>query len=167
MAELAKAGSFCPNPICPDYEQVQESGNNIIKFGHTCSGRQCYKCRRCGKTFTETRGTIFYRRRTDDEEILECLAMIAEGSRISLPETQGTNAVIRTYRLRLSRMDGETFRRLWWKCTEKYRNIQGAADLPPKNGRSRTGSITGLTDHRWTLKELFTTVVVGEQHSGG
>ena len=25
----------------------------------------------------------------------------------------------------------------------------------------------GLTDHRWTLKELFTTVVVGEQHSAG
>ena len=24
-----------------------------------------------------------------------------------------------------------------------------------------------LTDHRWTLKELFTTVVVGEQHSAG
>ena len=29
MAELAKAGTFCPNPVCPDYEQVQESGNNI------------------------------------------------------------------------------------------------------------------------------------------
>ena len=25
----------------------------------------------------------------------------------------------------------------------------------------------GLTDHRWTLKELFTTVVVGKQHSAG
>ena len=25
----------------------------------------------------------------------------------------------------------------------------------------------GLTDHRWTLKELFTTVVAGKQHSAG
>ena len=25
----------------------------------------------------------------------------------------------------------------------------------------------GLTDHRWTLKELFTTVAVGKQHSAG
>lgn len=83
MAELAKVGTFCLNPVCPDYEQVQESRKNIIKSGHTRSGRQRYKCRRCGKTFTETRGTIFYRRRTDDKEILECLAMIAEGSRIS------------------------------------------------------------------------------------
>lgn len=84
MAELAKVGDFCPNPGCPDYEQVQKScGGNIIKFGHTRSGRQRYKCNTCKGTFTETRGTIFYRRRTDDKEILECLAMIAEGSRIS------------------------------------------------------------------------------------
>ena len=83
MAQLAKVGTFCPNPVCRDYEQLQESGNNIIKFGQTRSGRQRYKCRRCGKTFTETRGTIFYRRRTDEKEILECLAMIAEGFRIS------------------------------------------------------------------------------------
>lgn len=83
MSELANPGDFCPNPVCPDYEQVKESGNNIIKSGHTRSGRQRYKCLRCGKTFTETRGTIFYRRRTGDREILECLAMIAEGSRIS------------------------------------------------------------------------------------
>lgn len=82
MSELANPGDFCPNPVCPDYEQRQESGNNIIKSGRTRSGRQRYKFLKCGKTFTETRGTIFYRRRTDDEEILECLAMIAEGSRI-------------------------------------------------------------------------------------
>lgn len=69
--------------MCPDYEQIQESENNIIKFGHTRSGCQRYKCRIYGKTCTETPGTIFYRRRTDDKEILECLAMIAEGSRIS------------------------------------------------------------------------------------
>lgn len=79
MSEPAKPGDFCPNPFCSDYGK----GGGIIKSGHTRSGRQRYKCLRCGKTFTETRGTIFYRRRTDDEEILECLAMIAEGSRIS------------------------------------------------------------------------------------
>ena len=83
MAELAKVGTFCPNPGCPDYEQIQEGGHSIIKFGHTRSGRRRYKCRRRGKAFTETRGAIFCRRRTDDEEIPECPAMIAEGSRIS------------------------------------------------------------------------------------
>ena len=77
MTELAKAGAFCPNPVCPDYEQLQESGNNIIKFGHTRSGRQRYKCSRCGKTFTETRGTIFCRRRTDDQAIFKRFSMDA------------------------------------------------------------------------------------------
>ena len=74
MRELAHRGDFCPNPVCPDYEQILENGGRIIKSGHTRSGRQRYKCLTCGKTFTETRGTIFYRRRTDDREILECPA---------------------------------------------------------------------------------------------
>lgn len=82
MTELAKVGDFCPNSDCPDYDQVQQSGGNIIKFGHTRSGRQRYKCTTCNRTFTETYGTIFYRRRTDEREILECLAMVAEGSRL-------------------------------------------------------------------------------------
>jgi transposase-like protein len=83
MTEFAKVGDFCPNPGCLDYEQTQKScGGNIIKFGHTRSGRQRYKCKTCNKTFTETLGTIFYRRRTDDRKILECLAMVAEGSRL-------------------------------------------------------------------------------------
>ena len=35
------------------------------------------------ETFTETTGTIFYRRRTSAKEIMETLALIAEGDRIS------------------------------------------------------------------------------------
>jgi len=36
-----------------------------------------------GKTFTETTGTIFYRKHAQANEILEVLAMLAEGNRIS------------------------------------------------------------------------------------
>lgn len=48
-----------------------------------------------------------------------------------------------------------------------------ALRLRNKNGglrkwTQRTPAIAaGLTDHIWTLKELFTTVVTGQQHSGG
>jgi transposase-like protein len=49
----------------------------------TKAGRQRFKCKTCGDTFTETKGTIFYRRRTPDDEIIETLALIAEGNRIS------------------------------------------------------------------------------------
>ena len=44
---------------------------------------QRYQCKTCNSTFTETRGTIFYRKRTPEHQILETLALLAEGNRIS------------------------------------------------------------------------------------
>jgi len=44
---------------------------------------QRFKCCTCGKHFVETTGTIFYRKRTPEHEILETLALLAEGNRIS------------------------------------------------------------------------------------
>ena len=84
MSKLTQVGDFCPNESCSDYGQCQGEGqHNIIKFGWTKAGRQRYKCHTCGQTFTETKGTLFYRRRTSDEEILDTLVLIAEGNRIS------------------------------------------------------------------------------------
>jgi transposase-like protein len=84
MPEFAQAGDFCPNTACADHGKKQEQGqHNLIKFGRTKAGRQRRKCKTCGQTFTETKGTIFYRRRTPDEEIIETLAFLAEGNRVS------------------------------------------------------------------------------------
>jgi transposase-like protein len=84
MSELAKAGDFCPEENCPEYGKQQgNQQSNIIKFGTTKAGRQRYKCNTCQETFTETKGTIFYRRRTSAAEIIDTLALIAEGNRIS------------------------------------------------------------------------------------
>jgi transposase-like protein len=84
MNEFAQVGDYCSNEICPDYGKRQGKGQrNIIKFGKTKAGRQRYRCKTCEETFTETKGTLFYRRRTDEDEIIEVLALIAEGSRIS------------------------------------------------------------------------------------
>ena len=84
MPEFAKPGDFCPNAACPDYGKLQGvEKNNVIKAGKTKSGVQRFKCLTCGKYFTETTGTIFYRKHTAQHEILEVLALIAEGSRIS------------------------------------------------------------------------------------
>jgi transposase-like protein len=84
MTELARTGNFCPNKECTEYGKVQRPGQrNIIKYGFTRSGRQRYCCETCKKFFIETTGTIFYGRRTADDEILKVLALIAEGSRIS------------------------------------------------------------------------------------
>ena len=84
MPEFAQVGDFCPNAACSDYGKAQsKEQTNIVKFGKTRAGRQRYQCKSCGRTFTETKGTIFYRRRTPADEIIETLAFLAEGSRVS------------------------------------------------------------------------------------
>lgn len=84
MSEFAQVGDFCPNETCTDYGKRQsDQQHNIVKYGKTKAGRQRYKCNTCEATFTETKGTIFYRRRTPEDEIIGTLALIAEGSRIS------------------------------------------------------------------------------------
>src|SRR6185503_21004231 len=81
----AKPGDFCPNEACSDYGRLQigQSQANIRKFGKTRKGVQRYQCKRCGQTFTATTGTIFFRKRTAEHELLETLALLAEGNRIS------------------------------------------------------------------------------------
>jgi transposase-like protein len=84
MEKFAQSGDFCPNTGCPEYGKLQsDQQQNMIKAGKTARGVQRYQCKTCGKTFTETWGTIFYRKRTAEHEILETLAFLAEGSRIS------------------------------------------------------------------------------------
>jgi transposase-like protein len=84
MTKFAHAGDFCPNEACPDYGKLQsDQQRNIKKAGKTKSGRQRYQCKTCGQTKTLTKGTIFYRRRVAEREIIETLAFIAEGVRVS------------------------------------------------------------------------------------
>ena len=84
MEKFAKPGEFCPNEACPDYGKLQnDQQKNLVKFGKTRKGVQRFRCQTCGRTFTETTGTIFYRKRTPEHEILETLALLAEGNRIS------------------------------------------------------------------------------------
>jgi transposase-like protein len=85
MEQFAKTGDFCPNEACSDYGKLQDGQQqqNIIKFGRTRKGVQRYRCKTCEKTFTETAGTMLFRKRTPEHEILETLALLAEGNRIS------------------------------------------------------------------------------------
>ena len=81
MEQLAKPGESCPNRACPDYGKLQtDQQQNLDKYDRTRRGVQRYRCHTCRKTFTATAGTIFYRKRTPEQEILETLALLAEGS---------------------------------------------------------------------------------------
>ena len=74
-------GLYCPNPECPVFGQ--EEGRQLERHAYYGPGRATqYLCRACGKTFSETKGTFFYRLRTPKEKILMALAMVAEGGGI-------------------------------------------------------------------------------------
>jgi transposase-like protein len=81
MSQLAPAGTFCPYPECPDYGQIGKG--NLIQYGKSRQGQQRFQCKSCQRTFNERKGTLFYNRKTAVKDILECLALLAEGSRIS------------------------------------------------------------------------------------
>lgn len=81
MGQLAFVGDFCPNPDCEVYGDT--AANAVIKNGKSRQGRQRFQCKVCKKSFNERYGTLFYNRKTDEKDILECLALLAEGVRIS------------------------------------------------------------------------------------
>lgn len=85
MEQFVNVGDFCPNETCPDYGKLQhgQKRQNIKRHGYTKNGTQRYYCKTCQQSFTATKGTIFYRRHTAMEEILEVLAFLAEGVRPS------------------------------------------------------------------------------------
>jgi len=83
--QFAQTKDFCPNSACRDYGKLQtdQAQPNLKKLGKTKRGVQRYQCKTCGKTFTETKGTLFFRKHAPMEQILEVLALLAEGNRIS------------------------------------------------------------------------------------
>ena len=65
---------FCPNLDCPARGQV---GKGNIRI-HS-QKEQRYVCTECGKTFSASKGTIFYRLRTDPKIVMIVLVLIANG----------------------------------------------------------------------------------------
>lgn len=78
--QLVEIGTFCLNEACENYKKILPE--NVIKYGQTEKGIQRYRCKTCRKTFTETKGTMFYRLRHTEEEVVECMEMV--GDRTSL-----------------------------------------------------------------------------------
>lgn len=81
MAEPAPVGSYCPNDDCPDFAKTAQG--NIIRFGKSRQGKQRFRCKTCGRTFNENYGTLFHGKRYSEQEIVETLALLGEGSRIT------------------------------------------------------------------------------------
>lgn len=65
---------FCPNIDCPARGQVGK-GN----IGNHSQKNKRYICNECKETFTTTKGTIFYRLRTDPEIVMKVIVLLANG----------------------------------------------------------------------------------------
>ena len=80
MSQLAQTGQFCPNPNCDRFNNTHDHA--LIKHGQTKQDKQRYRCKACGKTFSENKGTIFYGKQKPPDLIIETLLLIAEGTGI-------------------------------------------------------------------------------------
>jgi transposase-like protein len=74
--QLSEMRRYCMNEACENYRKV--SPETVMKYGRTDKGTQRYRCKTCKKTFTETKGTVLYRIRHSEEEVIECITMVSE-----------------------------------------------------------------------------------------
>ena len=65
---------FCPNIDCPARGQVRQG--NI--GSHSQKEKRCH-CKACDKSFAVTKGTLFYRLRTDPQTVMCVIVLLANG----------------------------------------------------------------------------------------
>lgn len=65
---------FCPNEACPARGQAGQGNIGV----HSLKERR-YRCQVCGKTFAETKGTVFYRLRTARDIVVIVVTLLAYG----------------------------------------------------------------------------------------
>lgn len=68
---------FCPNTDCKDYGK-KGNGNIALDRVYGKQDTALLRCRTCGKTFSETRETPFFRLQSPKERVLRALAMLME-----------------------------------------------------------------------------------------
>lgn len=67
----------CPNEECPDYGK-RGKGNIVRNRRYGKQRTQLLKCKTCGESFSENRGTPFFNLRTPKEEVVDALQTLAE-----------------------------------------------------------------------------------------
>jgi transposase-like protein len=96
---------FCPNIDCPARGQI---GKGNIGIHHLRKKRGI--CHVCQKTFTTTRGTLFYRLRTNAETVMLAITLLAYGCPIQ--------AIVKAFGL-----DERTVRDWWRRSGEHCRAV--------------------------------------------
>jgi transposase-like protein len=68
---------WCWNKECPDYGK-KNHGNIVPKEQYGKDEIWLMRCKTCGHTFSENKGTVFYQMKTPRREILQTLALFPE-----------------------------------------------------------------------------------------
>jgi len=97
---------FCPNLACPARGQVGQ-GN----IGIHSRQEQRFVCKQCHKTFTATKGTVFYRLRTSAELVVTVVTLLAYGCPLQ--------AIVAAFRL-----DERTVAAWWARAGQQGQAIQ-------------------------------------------
>ena len=67
-------GVWCPNAACPTRGQVGAGNIGVHRLQE-----QRYRCTVCCKTFGARTGTLFHRRRTDEQTITQVIPLLSWG----------------------------------------------------------------------------------------
>ena len=92
---------FCPNLECPARGQVGKGNLSV----HSQKEKRCL-CSVCGQTFSVTRGTLFYRLRTDPKTVMLVVVLLAYGCPVA--------AIVQAFEF-----DERTVRD-WWQRAGKH-----------------------------------------------
>jgi len=131
--QLATIGTFCTNEACKDYQKIFPE--NVVKYGQTEKGVQRYRCKTCKKTFTATKGTMFYRLRHSEEEVVECMAMV--GDRNSLAAIH-----------RIKGIKEETVTSWLEKAESQVKQIEEHFIIPHKLSRIQADALWSFVGHK-------------------
>jgi IS1 family transposase/transposase-like protein len=77
MRKAKNWNEACPNKKCENYGEL--GLGNIIStatYKSQSGPRRVFKCKSCGESFSETRGTVFFDLRTPEEKVIMALKMI-------------------------------------------------------------------------------------------
>jgi transposase-like protein len=115
MEPMNPESVFCPNLSCPAKGQ-RERGNIT---SHSLQEKR-YMCQVCGKTFSATKGSIFYRLRTDPVTVMLVITLLAFGCPLQ--------AIVMAFGF-----DERTVKD-WWRragehCEEVHKHLVGQSEL--------------------------------------
>ena len=107
--------TFCPNRACPARGQT---GQGTI--GIHSRKDQRFICRQCGKTFTATKGTVFYRLRASAELVVIVVTLLAHGCPLQ--------AIVAAFRL-----DERTVADWWARAGQQGQAVQESLVEQPRD----------------------------------